>query len=62
MKFQSIKEAFDEYVLRFDSFPDLILMGRGFQINFLNENPEPNWKVLLESKSEITEVMGCKGL
>lgn len=60
MKFQSIKEAFDEYVLRFDSFPDLIFMGRVFQINFLNENPELNLKVLLESKYEIIEVMGCK--
>ncbi|MCH7387651.1 hypothetical protein MMO39_10120 [Acinetobacter modestus] len=60
MNFQSIQKAFDEYILRFDSFPDLILMGSGFQINFLNENPEPNWKVLLESKYKITEVMGCK--
>ncbi|WP_336142847.1 hypothetical protein [Acinetobacter sp. 102] len=60
MNFQSIQKAFDEYVLRFDVFPDLIFMGRGFQRDFLNENPNRNWKVLLASKNEIEEVTGCK--
>lgn len=60
MNFQSVQKAFDEYILRFDAFPDLIFMGRGFQRDFLNENPNRNWKVLLASKSEIEEVTGCK--
>lgn len=60
MNFQSIQKAFDEYILRFDAFPDLIFMGRDFQRDFLNENPNRNWKVLLASKSEIEEVTGCK--
>ena len=60
MSFQSIQKAFDEYVLRYDSFPDLIFMGRGFQSDLLNENPNRNWKILLASKSEIEEVTGCK--
>lgn len=60
MKFKSIQEAFDEYVLQFDAFPDLIFMGESFQRIFLNENRQPNWKVLLESESKIKSVIGCK--
>ncbi|EEH68044.1 hypothetical protein HMPREF0023_2397, partial [Acinetobacter sp. ATCC 27244] len=45
MKFQEIREAFDEYVLHFNAFPDLIFIGGEFYRYLISEMTEHNWKV-----------------
>ncbi|BBQ50141.1 MULTISPECIES: hypothetical protein [Acinetobacter calcoaceticus/baumannii complex] len=67
MHFQSVRQSFDEYVLRFDSFPDLIFMGRNYFYDFFNEVNNlkklydvDNWKVLNDPKNKNYEILGCK--
>ncbi|MFW1636418.1 hypothetical protein [Acinetobacter oleivorans] len=61
MSFQSVQKSYDEYVLRFDSFPDLIFIGNNVYRDLYDEfKKKPNWKVLFESKYKIDEIMGCK--
>ncbi|RSO57744.1 hypothetical protein EA756_09695 [Acinetobacter lactucae] len=61
MSFKSLRKSYDEYVLRFDSFPDLIFIGNNVYRDLYDEfKNNPNWKVLFESKYKIDEIMGCK--
>lgn len=67
MHFQSVRQSFDEYVLKFDSFPDLIFMGRYYFYDFFNEVNNlknlydvDNWKVLNDPKNRNYEILGCK--
>lgn len=67
MHFRSIQKSYDEYVLRYDSFPDLIFMGSNFFYDFFNEviNLQKlydvrNWKVLNDPKQKNYEILGCK--
>ncbi len=59
--------SFDEYVLKYDSFPDLIFMGSRFFNNFFIEDSNlrklhdvRNWKVLNDPIKKNYEVLGCK--
>lgn len=48
-KLKAIRQSYDEYVLKFDSFPDLIFMGRNYFYDLFNE---------VESLKEMVLVIG----
>ncbi|MFX6133659.1 hypothetical protein ABTF13_16350 [Acinetobacter baumannii] len=61
MSFKSIQKSYDEYVLRFDSFPNLIFIGNNVYRDLYDEfKKSPNWKVVFESRYKIDSIMGCK--
>lgn len=67
MSFKAIQKSYDEYVLRYDSFPDLIFMGSRFFYDFINEVRNlqnlydvRNWKVISDPIKKNYEVLGCK--
>lgn len=67
MHFQSVRQSYDDYILRYDSFPDLIFMGSRFFNDLISEDTNlrnlydvRNWKVLNDPIKKNYEVFGCK--
>lgn len=67
MSFKAIQKSYDEYVLRYDSFPDLIFMGSRFFYDFFNEvrNLQKlydvrNWKVISDPIKKIMKFLDAK--
>ncbi|MCT9264366.1 hypothetical protein KTH52_08735 [Acinetobacter baumannii] len=67
MHFKYVRQSFDDYVLRYDSFPDLIFLGSRFFNDFFSEDRNlrklydvHNWKVLNDPQKNNYEILGCK--
>ncbi|OCY52882.1 hypothetical protein [Acinetobacter pittii] len=61
MSLQSLQKSYDEYVLRFNSFPDLIFVGNNVYRDLYDEfKKNTNWKVVFESRYKIDSIIGCK--
>ena len=65
-KLKAIRQSYDEYVLKFDSFPDLIFMGRNYFYDLFNEveslkrNGVSNWKIQTGTTLKNYDIYGCK--
>ncbi|HAV5300133.1 TPA: hypothetical protein JI044_17100 [Acinetobacter baumannii] len=65
-KLKAVRQSYDEYVLRFDSFPDLIFMGKNYFYDFFNEVESVKreigdyWKIQSGPKLNDYEIFGCK--
>lgn len=67
MHFKYVRQSYDDYVLRYDSFPDLIFLGSRFFTDFFSEDSNlrklydvHNWKVLNDQEKKNYEIFGCK--
>ena len=60
MSLQLLQKSYDEYVLRFNSFPDLIFVGNNVYRDLYDEFKNTNWKVVFESRYKIDSIIGCK--
>ncbi|MGQ0894459.1 hypothetical protein ACT4Y0_15195 [Acinetobacter baumannii] len=65
-KLKAIRQSYDEYVLKFDSFPDLIFIGRNYfhdlfnEVESLKRNGVNYWKIRSGSTLNNYDIYGCK--
>lgn len=67
MHFKSVRQSYDDYVLRYDSFPDLIFLGIRFFNDFFSEDSNlrklydvHNWKVLNDPQKKIMKFLDAR--